>query len=238
MKAASAETASVSERQAAAPAVEPATAPLTVITPSPELAEDTQHQRRQHDDRREELLLSVLEECAEKGVSRFSVSSVTKRIGVTRSLFYHYFPTKEDAITAAMELSIDDFVAQLEDWNAHRTPGDIKGALTSVCELIRSMVLNEGELPKLLVNEGAASLYTGFLHSVADRCARYVCDSTVVDFAALHTVEIGHVYETFYVLIVGLVMYIRSHPDAPVELIRDIAASTLHLDAYLAPSGA
>ena len=212
------------------------TNPAPVPPSQPSAATDeAQHQRLQHDKRREELLLSVLEECAEKGVSRFSVSNVTKRVGVTRSLFYHYFPTKEDAIAAAMELSIDDFITQLEDWNARRAPGDIEGALTSVCELIRNMVLNEGELPKLLINEGHASLYTGFLHKVADRCARYVCDSTVAEFATLHTVEIDHVYETFYVLIVGLAMYIRTHPDASVELIRDIAASTLHLNAYLAP---
>ncbi len=37
--------------------------------------------------------------------------------GCTRSLFYHYFPTKEDALQAVLDLSIDSFVEQLTAWN-------------------------------------------------------------------------------------------------------------------------
>ncbi len=54
----------------------------------------------------------------------------------------------------------------------------------------------------------------------------------MVDFARYHEVRIDHVYETFYVLITGLVMYIRTHPDAPDDLIKDIVASTLHIEGY------
>lgn len=186
-----------------------------------------------HDARRKEILQAVRDECAEVGVSRLSVSSITKRVGMTRSLFYHYFPTKEDAIDAAIDTSIDEFVARLEAWNAQRVPGDIAGALMSISELFCHLVLDEAELPKLLINGGAAAFYTGFLDRVADRCARYICDTTVADFAALHTVEIDHVYETFYMLISGLVMFIRTHPDTSPTTVRDITAATLHLDGYL-----
>ncbi len=189
-----------------------------------------------HDARRSEILQAVRDELAEVGLSRLSVSGITKRVGVTRSLFYHYFPTKEDAIDAAIETSIDEFIAKLEAWNAQRTPGDIEGALTSISELFRSLVLDESALPKVLISSGGASLYAGFLHRVADRCARYICDTTVADFAAVHKVEISHVYETFYMMISGLIMYVRTHQDASVEMIRDVAAATLHLERYLGDS--
>ena len=64
--------------------------------------ESTRHERHAHDDRREEILAAVRDACAEEGVSRFSVSSITKRVGCTRSLFYHYFPDKEAALNAAL----------------------------------------------------------------------------------------------------------------------------------------
>ena len=193
----------------------------------------TTQKQQKHDVRREEILRAVRDECAEVGVSRLSVSGVTKRVGMTRSLFYHYFPTKEDAIDAAIDTSIDEFVAKLEAWNAQRTPGDVDGALLSISELFCHLVLDEAELPKLLVGSGAAALYTGFLHRVSDRCARYICETTVVDFAAAHTVEIDHVYETFYMLISGLIMFIRTNPDTSPTTVRDIAAATLHLEQYV-----
>ena len=85
-----------------------------------------------------------------------------------------------------------------------------------------------------MAHGGDASLYASFVHRVADRTARYVCSSTVVDFAARHEVRIDHLYETFYVLITGLIMYVRTHPDAPEETIKDIIASTLHIEGYTA----
>ena len=46
--------------------------------------------------------------------------------------------------------------------------------------------------------------------------------------------RIDHLYETFYVLITGLIMFVRTHPDAPEGTIKDIIASTLHIEGYTA----
>ncbi|MFR3451892.1 MAG: hypothetical protein ACLTSX_10480 [Collinsella sp.] len=56
----------------------------------------------------------------------------------------------------------------------------------------------------------------------------------MVDFAAHHEVRIDHLYETFYVLITGLIMFVRTHPDEPEGTIKDIIASTLHIEGYTA----
>ena len=193
------------------------------------------HERLAHDDRRDEIIDAVRAVVAESGISRLSISAVTKRVGCTRSLFYHYFPTKEDALQAALDQSIDAFMAQLTAWNDQRVTGDIEGALNSAAHMLKTLVLQQNDaMPHTVATGGNAGLYATFVHRVADRTARYICESTVVDFAALHEVRIDHLYETFYVLITGLVMFVRANPDVPEETVKDIIASTLHIEGYTA----
>lgn len=193
------------------------------------------HERLAHDDRRDEIIDAVRAVVAESGISRLSISAVTKRVGCTRSLFYHYFSTKEDALQAALDQSIDAFMAQLTAWNDQRVTGDIEGALNSAAHMLKSLVLQQDDaMPHTVATGGNAGLYATFVHRVADRTARYICESTVVDFAALHEVRIDHLYETFYVLITGLVMFVRANPDVPEETVKDIIASTLHIEGYTA----
>ncbi len=185
------------------------------------------------DERRREILAAVREVSAEQGVSHLSVSAVTKAAGCTRSLFYHYFRDMDAAVAAVMDEAIEDFIAELETWNAQRVEGDIEGALDTVAPLFKRLVADGQELPNSLT-AGSGALFGGFLHNVVERVARYICDTTVVDFMRLHPLEIDHVYETFYTLIMGLLMYIRTHPDVPDETVKDIIASTLHIDGYTA----
>lgn len=193
------------------------------------------HERLAHDDRRDEIIDAVRAVVAESGISRLSISAVTKRVGCTRSLFYHYFPTKEDALQAALDQSIDAFMAQLTAWNDQRVTGDIEGALNSAAHMLKTLILQQDDaMPHTVATGGNAGLYATFVHRVADRTARYICESTVVDFAALHEVRIDHLYETFYVLITGLVMFVRANPDVPEETVKDIIASTLHIEGYTA----
>lgn len=193
------------------------------------------HERLAHDARRDEIIDAVRAVVAESGISRLSISAVTKRVGCTRSLFYHYFPTKEDALQAALDQSIDAFMAQLTAWNDQRVTGDIEGALNSAAHMLKTLVLQQDDaMPHTVATGGNAGLYATFVHRVADRTARYICESTVVDFAALHEVRIDHLYETFYVLITGLVMFVRANPDVPEETVKDIIASTLHIEGYTA----
>lgn len=189
--------------------------------------------RRDHDERYRQIVTAVRELCAEQGVSKLSVTDITERVGVTRSLFYHYFPDKDAAISAAIDEIIEQFMVRIRAWNESRVPGDVEGALNSCAGLFCDLVLEGDEHPSDLVGGGNAALYTSYVHRVADRVANYICETTVRDFEKRHGLPIDHVYETFYVLIVGLMMYIRMHPDAPVETIRDVAASTLHIEGYL-----
>lgn len=183
--------------------------------------------------RREEILEAVRQTCTEEGAARLSVSAITKRAGCTRSLFYHYFPDKEAAVAAVMEEAIDGIIRELERWNASRVVGDIEGALNSVAPLFKRLVADNHDLPGALTS-GSGALYGGFLHNATERVATYLCQTTVVDFERLHRMPIEHVYETFYTLVMGLLMYIRTHPDVEDETVKDIIASTLHIEKYTA----
>lgn len=50
------------------------------------------------------------------------------------------------------------------------------------------------------------------------------------DYAALHEVKIDHLYETFYMLILGICGFIRTHRDADDEVLKDLIAQTLHME--------
>ena len=65
---------------------------------------------------------------------------------------------------------------------------------------------------------------------VADASATYIVETTVADFGRLHKVRIDHIYETFYMLILGIVGYMRQHPEASDDVLKDIIAQTLHFE--------
>ena len=55
-------------------------------------------------------------------------------------------------------------------------------------------------------------------------------EHTVADYRKLHEVRIEHLYETFYVLVLGVIGYLRNHPDADDAVIADVIAQTLYID--------
>ena len=82
----------------------------------------------------------------------------------------------------------------------------------------------------LLLKDENASLYLRFLQSSAEAIARYLTETTAEDYVRYHKIEISHVYESFYLLVFGLIGYLRQHPDAPDDVIAALIADTLHLD--------
>ena len=133
-------------------------------------------------ERRADIVAAARELYEEQGLSKTSVQDITNRMGVARSLFYHYFPDKEAVTSAVLDDYVADFIEATHSWY------------------------------------------------VADRVATYIVDTTVRDYGALHEIRIEHVYETFYVLILGIVGYLRTHPDVDDEVLKDLIAQTLHMD--------
>lgn len=181
-------------------------------------------------ERRNEIVDAARNLYEEKGLSRTSIQDITKRVGVTRSLFYHYFPNKEAVTSAVLDTYVLDFVEAVHYWDAQRTVGEIEGALSSVVKLLRFALFENDSFRIALASRENASLYIEFINRVADRVATYMANHTARDYEALHEVRITHVYETFYVLFIGLASYLRHNPDADDEVIKDLIAQTLHMD--------
>lgn len=186
--------------------------------------------------RREQIIGCTRELYEEKGLTKTSVQDIADKVGVTRSLFYHYFTDKDDVTSAVLDSYIEDFLAMLKVWNEERTQGDIEGALDSLVPVLRRALFDRGSFRRALASRENAALYIDFINRVADSAARYIVTTTVEDYGRLHEIRIEHVYETFYVLILGVVGYLRTHPDTPDAVIKDIISQTLHLDRGLSRS--
>ena len=166
----------------------------------------------------------------EQGLSKTSVQDITDRVGVTRSLFYHYFSDKEAVTSAVLDDYVADFIEAMHYWNAQRRTGDIEYALSTVVRLMRLGVFEHDAFRQSLASKENAALYLEFVNRVADRVATYIVGTTVRDYGQLHEIRIEHVYETFYMLILGIIGYVRRHPDVSDEVLKDLIAQTLHMD--------
>lgn len=181
------------------------------------------------DTRRAEIVMASRELFEEKGLSATSVTDITSRVGVTRSLFYHYFPNKDAVVSAVLDMYTDEFVEALNYWNANRCAGDIEQALSSLVHLVRTALFEKNDFRRALASKENAALYIELVGRVADHAASYIIDTTVRDYAALHEVRIQHLHETLYVLIVGVISYLRRHPDVDDSVVADVIAQTLHM---------
>ncbi|WP_321971547.1 TetR/AcrR family transcriptional regulator [Paratractidigestivibacter sp.] len=180
--------------------------------------------------RREQIVSAACSLYEHKGIDRTSVKDMTDAVGITRSLFYHYFSSKDEVTDAVLDRYVEGFVAEVRIWNELRVERDVAGALRSAVKLLRGLLLERDSLRLMLLKDENASLYLRFAQRVSEAVAHYLTDTTAVDYAKFHTLEIKRVYESFYLLTFGLIGYVRQHPEASDELLADLIADTLHLD--------
>ena len=180
--------------------------------------------------RRNDIVEAARQLYEERGLSRTSVKDIAERAGITRSLFYHYFPDKQAVTSAVLDNFVEDYIEALSIWNDERMTGEIEQALDGVVRVLRVSVFEGSSFRRALDTRENAALYIEFINRVADRTARYIVDTTVRDYSELHSVSIVHLYETFYILILGICGYIRTHQDVSNEVLKDIIAQSLHME--------
>lgn len=182
------------------------------------------------DARKAQIIAAARDLYEERGLSHTTVKDITERVGVTRTLFYHHFPDKDAVTSAVIDDYTQDYVEALANWNDERIEGDIDHALSTIVRLLRIGLFEDDTFHVALSSRENAALYLEFVNRVADETTRYIIDTTVRDYADLHDIRIEHLYETFYVLILGVIGYLRRHPDADDTVIADVIAQTLHMD--------
>ena len=182
------------------------------------------------DTRKQEIIEAARMLYEKKGHARTSVKDITDECGIARSLFYHYFPDKPAVTSAVLDDYIADYIESLRMWNAEREVGNIEHALDGVVQVLRMGVFEGSSFRRSLDTSENAALYLEFVNRVADQTTSYIIDTTVRDYAKLHDIKIEHLYETFYMLILGLCGYIRTHRNVPDEVLKCLIAQTLHME--------
>ena len=173
------------------------------------------------DARRDAIVQAARKVCLEKGFSKITVSDIASEVGMTRSLFYHYFEDKEAVADAVLDNVIDEILTTLKQWNQARETGNV------------NKPLDESPFSNRMIQDGNAELYIKFIDRAADRIADYIAQTTVRDFEQMHGLPITNVHETFFTLIVGLISLIRSHPNISDRTIKEVMAQTLHIESYV-----
>ena len=108
------------------------------------------------DARRTQIMQAARTICLEKGFSKITISDIAEHVGMTRSLFYHYFQDKNQVADAVLDDVINEVIARLEEWNEHRETGNISKALDDVVRLTRSLIADEGPFSQRLIEDGNA----------------------------------------------------------------------------------
>ena len=185
------------------------------------------------DIRREEILAAARELFATRGIRATTVQDLAKHVGVTRGLIYHYVGDMDALVTQVLDSYVDQFSADVREWDSRRTLGDIDAAVMECVGLFRRYVPARGThgegVSQPLPRIDDAALYLRFIDGAVDALVDVLEHTTIPAYAARHTIEIVHVRETFTALIHGLIGLIRSQPSVSDDALAAIVRQTLHL---------
>lgn len=176
-----------------------------------------------------EIVVAARELYEEKGLAHTSIQDITNHVGVTRSLFYHYFQNKEEVTSAVLDQYITDFLEAMQHWHEDRAAQETDESLHSMVKIMRMVLFEKNTFRMALSTRENAALYLDFLNRFAAQGAEFMVSHPLVQHTK-YSEPSDHLYETFYVLIVGLVSYLRSHPDADDDVLIDVVSQMLHLE--------
>src|SRR6266540_1947860 len=104
----------------------------------------TTSRRQQAERRRAQLIDSALAVFAEKGVDGATVKDLSEAAGVAQGLLYHYFPSKEDLLRAALERHY--FLPELRRITSPDRDRPAAEVLVEVAERFAAMLRERGTL--------------------------------------------------------------------------------------------
>ena len=176
-----------------------------------------------------EIVVVARELYEEKGLAHTSIQDITNHVGVTRSLFYHYFQNKEEVTSAVLDQYITDFIEAMQHWHESQAVQETDESLHSMVKIMRMVLFEKNTFRMALSTQENAALYLDFLNRFAAQGAEFMVAHPLTT-PTKYSEQSDHLYETFYVLIVGLVSYLRSHPDADDDVLIDVVSRMLHIE--------
>lgn len=166
-----------------------------------------------------------------RGVSSTTVKDIAEEAGITRELVYYYFGNKRAITEAVLDDYIEDLVESAIVWNESRRFGDTAGSLRKCIAAMRRSLYDASGSPRPMVR---VLEELGVRDEFGIRAVKETVDCIdahiVTEYAAYHKVEIEFVYETFCMLIFGLVGLMKLKPGVSDETLMKLVEQTLRLD--------
>lgn len=104
-----------------------------------------------YEERREAIVEKAADLFAARGFLGASVSDIAKACNTSKSLLYHYYPSKEDVLYAVMSSHIDRLVEDVE--TAHQAGDDARSRLRHVLRLFMQDYVGAAARQKVLLND-------------------------------------------------------------------------------------
>lgn len=166
-----------------------------------------------------------------QGVEATTVKDIAAEAGITRELVYYYFANKKAITTAVLDDYVEDLVESTIVWNESRAFGDTEGSLRKCIATMRRSLYGADGAPRPMMR---VLEELGVRDEFGVRAVRETVDCIdahiVTEYAEYHRVEIEYVYETFCMLVFGLVGLMKLKPDVSDETLMKLTEQTLRLD--------
>lgn len=108
-------------------------------------------QARDYEQRREAIVEKAARLFASGGFRGASVADLAAACETSKSLIYHYYPSKEDVLYEVMASHIDQLVQDVNE--AQRTPGDAKERLVRLIRSFMAHYIGAADRQKVMLNE-------------------------------------------------------------------------------------
>ena len=181
--------------------------------------------------RRESIVSAARELFETKGLKATNIQDITVHAGITRSLFYHYFSDKLAVTDAVIDTFIDEYINDVNRWSQVYVIGDRESAVTGLLKIMRTHFFSENPFLASLSDPSNSALHVSMVNKASERTARFVIGSFMKNYCASHELDINHIYETLYVLFLGLFNYLHAHPDASDDVLKELVLQTVHVSA-------
>ena len=181
--------------------------------------------------RRESIVSAARELFETQGLKGTNIQDITVHAGITRSLFYHYFSDKRAVTDAVIDTFVDEYIDDVNRWSQVYVIGDRESAVFGLLKIMRTHFFSENPFLISLNDPCNSALHVSMVNKASERTARFVISSFMKNYCASHDLDINHLYETLYVLFLGLFNYLYAHPDANDEVLKELVLQTVHVSA-------
>lgn len=174
-------------------------------------------QAADYEQRREAILNKAAELFAAVGFHGASIADLAKACQSSKSLVYHYYPSKEDILYAVMASHVDQLVEDVEEVTSrHEEPREL---LRLLLHAFMRHYLGAADRQNVLLNE-MANLPANY-RSVIVRKQRQVIDAVQALLVQLHpTLAKDHTLaRTHTMLVFGMINWTKTwfNPDGPIS---------------------